>query len=186
MKLVLGAFVSLAAFLYSHTGHALDLSKQKNEVFYECKTLAGGGLHKSPETGDIIGTMFNIPPGTLELRLLPVQKDDIEKLPDECLKALINDIPAKKTEPIKKAFCLTTAAPDLKGVIHKLTQGCVFTTPSLKSGRYHALACGRDSSIFFDTDRSKGIVAKNNFLNFELSEMTSLTVFYFSCERLDR
>lgn len=95
MKLILSAFLSLVAFLYSHTGHALDLSKQKNEVFYECKTLAGGGLHKSPETGDITGTMFNISRGTFELRLLPVQKDDITKIPDECLDALINHIPAK-------------------------------------------------------------------------------------------
>lgn len=192
MKLILSVSLSLAGFLYSPLGYSLDLSKQQSDLFYECKVVTGGGLYKIPETGDLIGTLFNPPPEAFEWRLTPLHKDDLESVSDDCLKALIDEAPKnsfvvpKNLSRAPQAFCLTINTQDNKDAKFKISQGCVFTKPSIDSGRYHALACGRSASVFFDTDRLKGVMAMNNFLFSELSEIKTAGAYYVSCDRLDR
>lgn len=185
MKLILSVFLSLAGFLHSPLGYALDLSKQNSDLFYECRAITGGGLYKIPETGDLIGTTFNPSPEIFEWRLTPLYKDRLKDVSDDCLKASLDEAP---TTPLREppTFCLTTNTQDNTDAKFKISQGCVFTKPSIDSGRYHAIACGRGASVFFDTDRLKGVIALNTFLFSELSEIKTAGAYYVSCERLDR
>lgn len=168
---------------------ALDLTKVKKTLYYECRGELSSGLYRDPDSRTFQAMAFNVDQTPWELRLIPISSSvALEETPKYCLRQrpvrLMDNGRSEKYDPRYPEFCFVMV---FRSNDNETTLGnhCFITMESRVTKKNHALDCGVGDQIFFDSDRLFGLDGRTMVGSSEMP-LTHFAVRKFSCQRLDR